>query len=223
MEESVPTLPVIHPVEIVAISTLRPHERNYRSHPEDQRGHIEASLREHGVYRNVVIARDGTILAGHGVVEAATHAGVLEVPVVRLDVDPDDPAAIKVLVGDNELEHLAVVDDRLLAEHLKALADMDVLFGTGYDEMMLANLAFVTRPASEVRTMDDAAHWVGLPEFANDNGDDIVLVLHFDDDAGRDALVTQLGLTISKKMRQTWSAYWPPREKQDLASLRFDG
>ena len=135
--------PAIHPVEVVPITSLKPHPRNYRRHPDDQRDHIEASMREHGVYRNVVIARDGTILAGHGVVEAATHAGVTEVPVVRLDVDPDDPAAIQVLVGDNGAGLLAEVDHRLLTDHLKALAEMDALLGTGYDEMALAALTAI--------------------------------------------------------------------------------
>lgn len=55
-------------METVPIKELRPHPRNYRSHPEDQLEELMASLDENNQYRNVVIAWDNTILAGHGVV-----------------------------------------------------------------------------------------------------------------------------------------------------------
>lgn len=65
---------------------LREHPRNYRKHPASQVAHIAASLTEHGVYRPVVIARDNTILAGHGVVLAARSLGWTEIPVHALDL-----------------------------------------------------------------------------------------------------------------------------------------
>lgn len=210
--------------ELTAIAELQPHPRNYRHHPPDQVEHIVQSLRANGLYRNVVIARDGTILAGHGVVQAAEAAGIEKIPVIRLDCDADDPRALKVLTGDNELARLAEVDDRRLSEILRDVREASVegLLGTGFDDQRLAALLMVTRPASEIRTVDEAAQWVGLPDFSPSETD-IVLVLHFDDEAGRDELIESIGVTISKKTRATWSAWWPPREKQDLASLRFDG
>lgn len=209
--------------ELAAVADLKPHPRNYRVHPDDQVEHLEQSFRENGVYRNVVVARDLTILAGHGVVEAAQRAGLQKIPVVRLDCDPDDPRALKVLTGDNELPRLAEVNDRLLSEILRDVREtsVDGLLGTGFDDGMLANLLMVTRPASEIRTLDEAAQWVGLPGFAPSETD-IVLVLHFDDEAARNELIESIAVIISKKTRSTWSAWWPPREKQDLASLRFD-
>src|SRR5437764_115147 len=130
--------------ESVAVSSLRPHPRNYREHPDDQIEHLAASLKEHGFYRNVVIAQDGTILAGHGVIEAAKRLGLETARVVRLPIEADSPAALKVLTGDNEIEHLAEQDDRLLSELLREIAQDDplALLGTGYDEAMLANLVY---------------------------------------------------------------------------------
>src|SRR5262245_17598198 len=101
----------VHAAETVKLDELRPHPPNYHAHPDDQLDHLVQSIREHGVYRNVVIAKDGTILAGHGVVEAARRDGMSELPVVRLPVAPDSPAALRVLAGDNELQRLAEVDD----------------------------------------------------------------------------------------------------------------
>lgn len=208
--------------ERVAISELQPHPKNYRKHPEDQLLHIAQSLREHGQYRNVVVAQDGTILAGHGVVEAATSIGWEEIEVVRLPISPDHPSAIKVLTGDNEMGRLAEVDDRQLAEHLKGLAELDELLGTGFDDQMLASLVYVTRMESEIASMNEAAHWVGMPDFEA-AGSDLLLVLHFESEEEREKLIEEMGVTISKKTRQTWSGNWPPREKSDLSSLRFDG
>src|SRR5258707_279190 len=103
-----------YPVEIVAVADLKPHPQNYREHPDDELEHIVESIRANGFYRNVVVARDNTLLAGHGVVQAAKKLGKTEIPVLRLDLDPDDPKALKVLVGDNEIARMAMVDDRAL-------------------------------------------------------------------------------------------------------------
>jgi hypothetical protein len=58
-------------VTVMKVSALKFHPRNYRRHPQDQLRHISASIRENGFYRNVVVARDGTVLAGQGVVQAS--------------------------------------------------------------------------------------------------------------------------------------------------------
>ena len=62
-------------IESALIVDLKPHPRNYRGHPEGQVAHLEQSLRDHGIYRNVVVANDNTILAGHGVIVAAQKLG----------------------------------------------------------------------------------------------------------------------------------------------------
>lgn len=77
---------------------------------------------------------------------------------------------------------------------------------------------------SEARTEEELnapIEWRGLPEFRPVTRD-VRLVLSFDAESDRDQLVDQLGLVISKKTGPTWSAWWPPRDREDLASLRFD-
>jgi ParB-like chromosome segregation protein Spo0J len=208
-------------LEMLAIAELRPHPRNYNAHPEDQIEHIVESIREHGVYRNIVVARDGTILAGHGVVEAARRAGKVHVPGYRLDLDPYEPRALKVLAGDNEVAHLSAKDDRLLSEILREIKDNDIdgLLGTGYDEMMLANLIFVTRPESEIRDFDEAAEWVGMPEY--DGGErPLRVMVSFRNEEDRAEFARILGLSFTERTRATW---WPAREREDTSSLRFEG
>lgn len=215
--------PMIHKTELVEIADLKPHERNYRGHPADQLTHITQSIREHGFYRNVVVANDGTILAGHGVVDAATAEGITTIPVVRLDIGPNDPKALKVLTGDNELTRLAEIDDRLLSELLREIKDTDLdgLLGTGYDEQMLANLVFVTRPASEIGDFNEAAAWVGLPAYEEASTIPKVVV-NFDNTEDRDAFLKRLKVKRQRGMGLVISIWWPDRPREDPVSLRFD-
>jgi hypothetical protein len=218
-------LPLI--LELVPIATLRPHPRNYQMHPDDELDHLKQSLTTHGVYRNVVVARDGTILAGHGVVVAAAQLGWTQMPVRRLDLAPDDPRALKVLIGDNEMARLSLRDDRALTEMLKEITeavapDLDALLGTGFDATMLAALTYTTRPASEIADKDTAAQWVGMPEY-DESTEPPKLVLAFRTAEDRERCGALLGLTLADPEKKTLSAWWPPKERDDPASLKFEG
>lgn len=215
--------PTLYEVETVALADLKQHERNYRGHPEGQVDHLVASIQEHGFYRNVVVAVDGTILAGHGVAEAAAKLGMTEIPVIRVPHKPDSTAALKILTGDNELGRFAVVDDRRLTELLREIRDSGVLTGTGYSDEQLTSLLMVTRPASEILTEDAARHWAGMPAFG-DSSAGFRVVISLDTEEDRDALMKTLGIDVThKKTNGVWSVWWPPREREDLSSIRFNG
>jgi hypothetical protein len=217
--------PQIRATEIVDVDALRPHPRNYRSHPQDQLDHLVQSIREHGFYRNVVIARDGTILAGHGVVQASKQIGLKKIPVIKVDLSPDDPKALKIVTGDNEVSRLAEIDDRMLSELLKEIKDTDTegLFGTGYDEKMLANLVFVTRPQSEIKDINEAAEWVGMPEYVP-KPDVLKLIVQFESKEDREKFMAMAGLTVVHKSHgegAVWSTIWPDRPRDDLTAMRY--
>jgi ParB-like chromosome segregation protein Spo0J len=81
--------------------TLKPNPENYRGHPQEQIAEIATSLRDLGQFKNVVVRPDGTILAGHGVVQAAIAEGV---PVVwGFIFEGTDAEARRLMVADNEL------------------------------------------------------------------------------------------------------------------------
>lgn len=203
------------------LKDLKRHPRNYRKHPDDQIEHLMQSIKEHGMYRNIVVAKDGTVLAGEGVTEAAGRLEMDSVPVVVLNVEPDDPIALKVMVADNEVSHLGERDDRVLTELLKMIKDEVGLIGTGFDEMMLANLTMVTRPASEIKDLDEAAEWAGagMPEYEVQK-QALTLVVSFRNPEARKAFAEEMmGIEAMEENRKTWSSWWPPEEKRDVKSV----
>lgn len=219
----------MYPTVYVPADDLTEHDQHYAEHPDDQLEHLMESLLQHGFYRNVVVAKDGTILAGHGIVKAAKLCGISKIPTTQLDVDPDSPEALKILAGDNTLGLRKAVDDRGQTELLKAVlesADKGLL-GTGLDEQMLAGLVLVTRRKHEIADIDEAAHWVGLSEWDGVEAFPYRLVVHFEYEEVREDFVReQLGnprLQIGRKGTRAWSLRWPPTDKQeDLGALRFD-
>lgn len=213
-------------VETLPLADLKPHPRNYRKHPEDQIAHLVASIEQYGFFRNIVIARDGTILAGHGVALAAARLDIKEVPCVRLPVEPDSPQALKVLAADNEIARLAEVDDRWLTEILREIKDTDSLLGTGFDDRQLAALLMVTRPMEEIADEDEAAAWVGMPEFGKKD-EEFAVVVKFSSKEDRlrwVALIEEAGVKTKMhyKAEAVWSTWWPPRERDDLLSVKFE-
>ena len=206
--------------EAVAVSDLKPHPKNYRSHPESQIEHLMKSIEEHGLYRYIVVAKDLTIHAGHGVVKAVTQLGIPEVKVIRLDIDADDQSALKILAGDNEISHLAEVDDRSLTTLLKGIGDVGDLLGTGFDSKMLAALVMVTRPASEIKDMDEAAEWVGMPEYEAMSSTGMVrnaVVVHFRNNEDRLAF----GELIKQSVKPRYVWYPERTEPKDLVGDKF--
>jgi len=69
-------------VEMRAISGLVPYARNSRTHSPEQVDQIAASMREWGWTNPVLVDEEGTIIAGHGRVQAAQKLGITEAPVM---------------------------------------------------------------------------------------------------------------------------------------------
>ena len=88
---------------------------------------------------------------------------------------------------------------------------------------MLANLVMVTRPASEIADFDAAAEWVGLPEYEDGEQSKFKLIITFREADDRELFANTFKLQIDKKQERVWTTRWPFTEREDLASLRFEG
>lgn len=133
-------------VEQVPLDQLKPHPRNYRAHPDKQLDHLVRSQDQFGVYKPIVIAEDGTVLAGHGVLAAARRRGETSIACVRMPLKPNEPAALKLMAGDNEVSRLAEDADDQLAALLKEIGEADDLLATGYDDLALQVLLSSVNP-----------------------------------------------------------------------------
>ena len=210
-------------IETIEVGKLKPHPRNYKQHPEQQLEHIIKSIEEHGFYRNIVVAQDNTILAGHGVVQASKLMGKQKVPVIRLNIKSDSTQALKVLTSDNEIGNLAMVDDRQLSEVLKDILDEELdLTGTGFNEDQLSALIYTTRNADEIQTIDEANEWVGIADYEN-KPDSIKVMVHFDTEEDRENFMQLLDNPhVNYKMGKTWKIWYPERGNEDPSSIRFE-
>ncbi len=119
-----------------SLADLRPHPRNYRRHPEHQLAILRESLRVHGQQKPVVITPDGTILAGHGLVEAAQAEGWTEIACHIYD----GPYPEAFLAIDNRASDLAEDDEDALATLLRDLEVQDQLLAAGWEKDDLSEL-----------------------------------------------------------------------------------
>jgi len=69
-------------VQSWALEQLKPFSENARLHSPEQVAQIAASIREFGFNNPILVDHEGTIIAGHGRVEAAHLLGLGEVPVI---------------------------------------------------------------------------------------------------------------------------------------------
>jgi DNA modification methylase len=136
-------------IELMPIGVLRPNPRNARTHSKKQIQQIGSSIRKFGFLNPIIVDGDGTILAGHGRLEAARLAGLVEVPTIRFDhLTLAQKRAY--VIADNRIAERAGWDREILSIELGELIDllpvegMDVSL-TGFEvpeiDMLMADMA----------------------------------------------------------------------------------
>ena len=127
-------------IENVLIGALKAYDRNARTHSPEQVAQIAASMVEFGFTNPVLIDKRGTIVAGHGRVEAAYSIGLEEIPCIRLEHLTEDQVRAYCLT-DNKLALNAAWNMDTLAAELKGLEavgfDMSL---TGFSPEELAEI-----------------------------------------------------------------------------------
>ena len=126
-------------IEFRPINDLKAHARNARTHSQEQIEQLKASFREFGWTNPLLVAEDGTIIAGHGRWEAAKALGEERAKVIVARDWPEEKIRAY-MIADNKLALNAGWDQELLAEELGFLADdfgMDLsVLGFASDELL---------------------------------------------------------------------------------------
>jgi DNA modification methylase len=151
------TDPQPYAIEIVAIAGLRPWARNARTHTKKQIRQIADSIRTFGFTSPVLIDDAGTILAGHGRIEAAKLLGIENVPCVRLSNMTAEQKRAYVL-ADNKLALNASWDEELLAEELRGLLELgdDLGFDIGTIGFSIAEIDLLIEGSAKEEPGDPA-------------------------------------------------------------------
>jgi hypothetical protein len=148
-------LVVVQHIESWTIDRLVPFQRNARTHSSEQIAQIARSIGEFGFVNPLLVAADGTIVAGHGRLLAARQLGLAQVPVIVLG-HLTETQRRALVVADNQLTLNAGWDEEMLRLELIALEgehfDLELV---GFDEIELSRL-LATEVADVELTAKDA-------------------------------------------------------------------
>ncbi len=129
-------------VEMWPVEDLVPYAKNARLHPDDQVEQIAGSIERFGFTIPMLVAEDGTIIAGHGRLLAAAKLGLAEVPVMVARGWSDEDRRLYTL-ADNRLAEIADWDPEMLRVELGDLHaefGLDDLTGIGFSQADLERL-----------------------------------------------------------------------------------
>lgn len=127
-------------VERWSLDRLIPYARNARTHSDEQIAQIAGSMKEWGWTNPVLVDEEGTIIAGHGRVQAARLLGWPEAPVM-VAVGWTEIQKRAYTLADNKLALNAGWDPELLRLELLELDDAGADLGlAGFDEEELARM-----------------------------------------------------------------------------------
>lgn len=117
----------------VALSKLKPYERNAKTHSPEQVDRLARSIKEFGFLSPCLIDKSGNIIAGHGRVMAAQKIGLDKVPCVFVENLTEEQRRAYIL-ADNRLTEMGGWNMPLVFEELGELdaAAFDITL-TGFD------------------------------------------------------------------------------------------
>jgi DNA modification methylase len=126
---------------------LKRDPRNPRLHSDRQITQLAKSIDNFGFLWPVMIDGSGNVMAGHGRIEAAQRLGFQEVPAISIQHLSESQRRAFV-IADNRLAEQASWDEKLLAEQLKELCEVDLDFdleATGFEvgeiDLMIEGIA----------------------------------------------------------------------------------
>ena len=122
-------------IERLPLAALKLDPRSPRRHSDRKIRQIARSVKAFGFNVPILIDQNGKVVAGHGRCKAARLLGMKEVPTIRLE-HLTEAQAKAFMIADNRLSETSEWDERLLAESLRELCDLELNFSveaTGFE------------------------------------------------------------------------------------------
>lgn len=190
-----------HGVEAPDQLLANPH--NWRIHPQVQQEALAGVLSEVGWVQDIIVnERTGHVIDGHLRVSLALRRNEPSVPVVYVDLLPEEEALV--LATLDPLAAMAVADKQQLDALLR-----DV---TASDEAVQAMLTNLASPAT-------AHQWDGMPDFDQQQQPSYhVIMVHFADEAAIERFAAALGQVVTKASKYIW---YPPKPDERTGHLRY--
>jgi hypothetical protein len=139
----------------VAISEIKPYERNPRTHPPDQIALLAQMMLKYGIDQPIVVDEKMVILKGHGRRLAAIAAGFERFPVViRRGLSAQDK--IEMRVADNQVSLLAGWDKELIRLEVTEFKSLGgELKMLGFGDVQLVQFMTMPSPPGEFPKVDE--------------------------------------------------------------------
>ncbi len=127
-------------VERKPIDWLQPYPQNARVHSPEQIEQLRVSLKTYGWTIPVLAREDGTIIAGHGRVDAAILEGMTEIPVI-VATGWSEEQCRAYAIADNQITLNSAWDNALLGAELQDLSALGVdIEALGFEPVELQTL-----------------------------------------------------------------------------------
>jgi DNA modification methylase len=138
-------------IQYASLASLKPDPTNPRLHSTKQVEQIARSIQTFGFNVPILVDRNRCVIAGHGRLAAAKLLKLDRIPTIRLE-DLSDTQRRAFAITDNRLTHISEWDERLLAQQLKALAEVELEFNlevTGFEVAEIDTMIESVSPAPE--------------------------------------------------------------------------
>lgn len=118
------------------LASLKPDQRNANKHSEYGTRLLEQSIKKSGLGRSIVISKQGTIIAGNGVAEAAGAMGIEDVEIIdsdgskiiavrRTDIDDNSEEFFRLALADNIVAKANIVMDATVTDAIVSEYNID--------------------------------------------------------------------------------------------------
>jgi hypothetical protein len=191
-----------------------------KDHPKNPRittnlAALEKSIDRNGYFDPIVINLDETVLSGH------RRKWIL---IGRVVVEEDVRVPDRLLT-EKEAEPILIEANKAIAgafdfEILSSEFEIEDLKDYGFTDYDL-KIADLLRQGQGAGAKDQESGWTGLPAY-DSSSENPQLIVNFAVRSDMELFAQKMGVVLEKKNRNSYTCWWPVREKKDLTSVKFE-